>query len=100
LAVRHRLPPGDLTPCLWLDCPQNSFSRLGYWPEYRLGVEGDGFGKYLLADPAKAMRNEKKREWDLQTMGIRVIRYTWPVAFRAPHELVERVGAAMARPPC
>jgi hypothetical protein len=47
-----------------------------YWPEFRVGAEGDGMAKYLIADPADAIKKEKQREWLLQRMGIRLIRYT------------------------
>ena len=41
-----------------------------------MGAEGDGMAKYLIADPADAIKKEKQREWLLQRMGIRLIRYT------------------------
>lgn len=69
-----------------------------YWPQHRVGAEGDGVGKYLLADPAAAIRKEKEREWLLQRMGIRLVRYTWPVATRSPDLLAAQVQARLAEP--
>jgi hypothetical protein len=70
-----------------------------YWPEQRVGVEADGLAKYLLKDPAKAIRDEKDREWRLQRMGIRVVRYTWKVALGSPDILAGRVRELLDAPP-
>lgn len=62
-----------------------------YWPELRIAAEGDGIAKYLLRDPARAIRREKERDWLLQQLGIRVVRYTWAMATRSPDELAGRI---------
>ncbi|WP_420120601.1 hypothetical protein [Nakamurella sp.] len=77
---------GDIVPEARLD---------HYWPAFRIAAEGDGVGKYLLTDPAAAIRREKEREWLLQQWGIRVVRYTWAVATRSPDELTGRIRALM-----
>lgn len=70
-----------------------------YWPEFRVGAEADGVAKYLISDPASAIRREKEREWLLQQMGIRVVRYTWSAATRSPDILVGRVGELLRAGP-
>lgn len=69
-----------------------------YWPEHRVAAEGDGLSKYLLKDPAAAIRKEKQREWVLQRMGIRLIRYTWENATRTPDVLAGRVRDLLSDP--
>lgn len=69
-----------------------------YWPDHRVGLEADGVGKYLT-DPASAIRAEKAREWRLQRMGIRVIRYGWSLAVHRPHVLTARVRELLDAPP-
>ena len=69
-----------------------------YWAEQRVGVEADGLGKYL-ANPAAAIRTEKAREWQLQRMGIRVVRYGWTVMLRSPDLLAARVRELLDAPP-
>ena len=69
-----------------------------YWPEHRVGAEADGLDKYL-ENPAQAIRNEKDREWRLQRMGIRVIRYGWKVAAGSPDVLAGRVRELLDAPP-
>lgn len=66
-----------------------------YWPEFRVGAEGDGIAKYLMKDPAAAIRWEKEREWQSHQMGIRVVRYTWDTATRSPEDLASRVRELM-----
>ncbi len=70
-----------------------------YWPEHRVAAEGDGLSKYLLKDPAAAIRKEKQREWQLQRMGIRLVRYTWENATRTPEVLAGRVRDLLTDPP-
>lgn len=69
-----------------------------YWAEQRVGVEADGLGKYL-ANPAAAIRTEKAREWQLQRMGIRVVRYGWTVTLRSPGLLATMVRELLDAPP-
>ena len=95
--IKAGLPPsrtnewvGEYVPVFRLD---------HYWAEQRVGVEADGLDKYLLKDPAQAIRDEKDREWRLQRMGIRVIRYTWKVALGSPEILAGRVRELLDAPP-
>jgi hypothetical protein len=69
-----------------------------YWPEFRVGAEADGLGKYLIKDPAAAIKREKQREWELQRMGIRLVRYTWASATRSADLLAAQVRALLANP--
>ncbi|HEY7813017.1 MAG TPA: hypothetical protein VIC62_07245 [Nakamurella sp.] len=43
----------------------------------------------------EAVRAEKEREWQLQEWGIRVVRYTWPVAHKTPDALAARCATLM-----
>ena len=97
LLLKAGLPPsrtnewvGEYLPVFRLD---------HYWAEQRVGVEADGLDKYLLKDPAQAIRDEKDREWRLQRMGIRVIRYSWKVAVGSPEILAGRVRELLDAPP-
>ena len=69
-----------------------------YWPEYRVGAEADGLTKYAH-NPALAIRNEKDREWRIQRLGIRVIRYGWRVAVGSPDALAGQVRELLNAPP-
>ncbi len=68
-----------------------------FWDDHRLGVEGDGVTKYLT-NPAETIKNEKRREWRLQQLGIRVVRYSWAVALGSPGDLAQQVLALMNLP--
>lgn len=74
-----------------------------FWPEARVAAEGDGLNKYLNKylnkDPITALPKEKEREWLLERMGIRVVRYTWAVATRSPDLLADRVRELLLAPP-
>lgn len=69
-----------------------------YWPEHRVGAEADGLNKYA-DNPALAIRNEKEREWRIQRMGIRIIRYGWKVAAGSPDVLAAQVRELLNAPP-
>jgi hypothetical protein len=88
-ASRSNVWVGEYLPVFRLD---------HYWPEQRVGVEADGLGKYAV-NPAKAISDEKEREWRIQRMGIRVIRYGWKVALGSPEELAGRVRELLDAPP-
>ncbi len=81
---------GDIVPEARLD---------HYWPEFRVAAEGDGLGKYLIKDPAAAIRKEKEREWILQQWGIRVVRYTWTTVTRTPDLVAGRIGKLLRSTP-
>lgn len=70
-----------------------------FWPERRVAAEADGLAKYLLADPGQALRDEKDREWWLQSAGIRVLRYGYKQAVGHPRELAARCRRLLDAPP-
>ncbi len=90
------LPPSRTNE--WVGRYLPTFRLDHYWPEQRVGAEADGVGKYLT-NPADVIRHEKDREWRLQRMGIRVIRYGWKVAVGSPEILAERVQELLDAPP-
>jgi hypothetical protein len=81
---------GDIVPEARLD---------HYWPDFRVAAEGDGFGKYLIKDPTEAIRKEKEREWLLEQLGIRVVRYTWTTATRTPDLVAGRISELLRSSP-
>lgn len=86
LAFLQARLPRSLSNC-WVGEHQPEFRLDHYWPAQRVGAEGDGLSKYLLTDPIAALRKEKAREWRLQQLGIRLVRYTWSNAFGSPGAL-------------
>lgn len=90
-----RLPAG-LSNC-WVGEFVPEFRLDHYWPEFRVGAEADGIGKYLT-DPVAAIRKEKAREWRFQELGIRLLRYGWTIAFHEPAVLADRMRALLAAP--
>lgn len=70
-----------------------------YWPEHRLAAEGDGLGKYGAIEPARVLREEKAREWQLQQWGIRVVRYGWGTAFNTPTALATQCALFLRSDP-
>lgn len=94
--IRGGLPPARTNE--WVGEHLPVFRLDHYWPEQRVGAEADGLRKYL-SDPAATIRQEKEREWRLQRMGIRLIRYGWAVAVGSPDLLAHRVRELLAAPP-
>ncbi len=95
--LRAGLPPGISN--VWVGDGHPRYRLDHYWPELRLGAEGDGFGKYEITDPMEVLRTEKEREWHLQEWGIRVVRYTWHTAFLTPDVLAARCATMMRAEP-
>lgn len=93
--LNGRLPAGR-SNC-WVGEFVPEFRLDHYWPEFRVGAEADGIGKYLT-DPATAIRKEKAREWRFQELGIRLLRYGWSIAFHQPAVLADRLRALLAAP--
>jgi hypothetical protein len=91
--LRAGLPPSPSNVWVGEYVPEARLDH--YWPEFRVAAEGDGIGKYLINDPAAAIRKEKGREWLLPQRGIRVVRYTWAVATRSPDVLAGRLGVPL-----
>lgn len=69
-----------------------------FWEEHRVGVEADGLDKYS-GDPAATIREEKRREWRIQQLGIRILRYGWAVALGSPDALAGQVRQLLGTPP-
>jgi hypothetical protein len=89
------LPPSRSN--IWVGEYLPEFRLDHYWDEHRVGVEADGLAKYGH-DPAAAIRDEKRREWRLQQLGIRVLRYGWAVALGSPHTLAGQVRRLLDTP--
>lgn len=97
--IRAGLPPSRSN--VWVGEYLPEFRLDHYWEEHRVGAEGDGLAKYRR-DPESAIRAEKRREWRLQELGIRVLRYGWAVALGSPDALAgqaRRLLDAPAPPP-
>ncbi|WP_344118812.1 DUF559 domain-containing protein [Kocuria aegyptia] len=66
------------------------------WPEHQLVLEFDGESKYGDA-PATVIRNERRREVEIQEQGWTVIRIGWHDVVRTPAATVDRIEAALRR---
>lgn len=66
------------------------------WPEQRLVLEFDGEMKYADV-PATVIRNERRREIEIQELGWTVIRVGWHDVVRTPAATVARIEAALRR---
>jgi very-short-patch-repair endonuclease len=66
------------------------------WPEQWLVLEFDGERKYGDA-PATVIRNERRREVEIQELGWTVIRVGWQDVVRTPTATVDRIAAALRR---
>lgn len=66
------------------------------WPDHRLVLEFDGESKYDDA-PATVIRNERRREVEIQELGWAVIRVGWHDVVRTPAATVDRIEAALRR---
>lgn len=94
--IGARLPPSRSN--VWVGEHVPEYRMDHYWEENRVGVEGDGLSKYA-DDPTAAIRNEKRREWRIQQLGIRVLRYGWAVAVGSPDVLAGQVRHLLGAPP-
>ena len=93
--IRAGLPPSRSN--VWVGEYLPEFRLDHYWAEQRVGVEADGLAKYRR-DPETAMRDEKRREWRVQELGIRVLRYGWAVALGSPDALAGQVRLLLDAP--
>lgn len=66
------------------------------WPDHRLILEFDGESKYANT-PATVIRNERRREVEIQELGWTVIRVAWHDVVRTPAATVDRIAAALRR---
>ncbi len=66
------------------------------WPGQWLVLEFDGEVKYGDA-PATVIRNERRREIEIQELGWTVIRVGWHDVVRTPAATVDRIAAALRR---
>jgi very-short-patch-repair endonuclease len=63
------------------------------WRERALVVEVDG---YRFHSSRASFERDRRRDADLTTRGLRVIRITWRQIVREPEALVARVATALA----
>lgn len=66
------------------------------WPEQWLVLEFDGESKYSDS-AATVIRNERRREVEIQELGWTVIRVGWHDVVRTPAATVDRISAALRR---
>lgn len=66
------------------------------WPERMLVLEFDGECKYVDST-ADVLRNERRREIEIQELGWTVIRVGWHDVVRTPTATVARIEAALRR---
>ncbi|MFI7583328.1 hypothetical protein ACH9DO_05990 [Kocuria sp. M1N1S27] len=66
------------------------------WPERMLVLEFDGECKYADS-PADVIRNERRREVEIQELGWTVIRVGWHDVVRTPAATAARIEAALRR---
>lgn len=69
-----------------------------YWRGFRVVVEVDGFEKYghTPDEIRRRMRDERRRQRQLEEAGYIVIRFAWEDVFR-PEQLVRRIRAELRR---
>ncbi|MEF3121140.1 type IV toxin-antitoxin system AbiEi family antitoxin domain-containing protein [Kocuria flava] len=68
------------------------------WPEHRVVLEFDGRLKYAHADPevvASVLRDERRREVEIQELGWTVIRIGWKDVVSTPETTVARIKKAL-----
>lgn len=66
------------------------------WPEHWLVLEFDGEIKYTVS-AADVIRNEQRREVEIQELGWTVIRVGWNDVVRNPAATLDRIEAALRR---
>ena len=66
------------------------------WPAQWLVLEFDGESKYSDS-AATVIRNERRREVEIQELGWTVIRVGWHDVVRTPAATVDRISAALRR---
>jgi very-short-patch-repair endonuclease len=82
-----------LVRCAGLPSPQVN-RRIGryevdlFWPTQRLAVEVDG---YAFHSSRAAFERDRRRDADLQALGVRVVRVTWRQIAQEPHALLVRL---------
>ncbi|WP_424346491.1 DUF559 domain-containing protein [Kocuria sp. CH-021] len=68
------------------------------WPEHRLVLEFDGETKYAGAATLRTvLRDERRREVEIQELGWRVIRVGWNDVVHRPAATLARIDAALLR---
>lgn len=68
------------------------------WPEHRVLLEFDGEVKYADAAAVRTVvRDERRREVEIQELGWTVLRVGWDDIVRRPAATVARIEAALAR---
>ncbi|MFI7481073.1 type IV toxin-antitoxin system AbiEi family antitoxin domain-containing protein [Kocuria sp. M1R5S2] len=89
-----RLPAPELQ---WTIVGRTGTYRADFaWPDHWLVLEFDGESKYATCT-ADVIRNERRREVEIQELGWTVLRVGWNDVVRRPAETLARVEAALRR---
>lgn len=64
-----------------------------YWPAARLAVEVDGFAFHTSP---RAFERDRRRDAELATLGVRVVRVTWRQITEEPEAVVRRLKGALS----
>jgi very-short-patch-repair endonuclease len=96
LLAESALPAPELQ---WVIVGRTGSYRADFaWPEHRLVLEFDGEMKYAES-PATVIRNERRREIEIQERGWTVVRVGWHDVVRTPAATLARIEAALRRTP-
>lgn len=66
-----------------------------FWPAERLAVEVDGF---TFHTSPRAFEKDRRRDAELATLGVRVVRVTWRQVTEEPHAVISRLKGALSTP--
>ncbi|MGQ1797962.1 DUF559 domain-containing protein [Kocuria oceani] len=96
LMMEYSLPMPELQ---WvIDGRSGSYRADFAWPEHRLVLEFDGETKYVGATTIHCvLRDERRRETEIQELGWTVIRVGWHDVVRRPAATVARIETALRR---
>jgi very-short-patch-repair endonuclease len=64
-----------------------------YWPAAHLAVEVDGFAFHISR---RAFEQDRRRDAELATLGVRVVRVTWRQITEEPEAVVRRLKGALS----
>jgi hypothetical protein len=91
------LPAPELQVTLVRDAHGNPTTIVDfYWEEFGVVGEADGLRKYDGDDNQWALRDEKLRQEELETLGFIVVRWTWDDIWRRPEWVATRLRRAFA----
>lgn len=66
-----------------------------FWPAERLAVEVDGF---TFHTSPRAFEKDRRRDAELATLGVRVVRVTWRQVTEEPRAVISRLKGALSTP--